>query len=81
MNGIQFYITHPLPIAHGHVIFVDTPWALTSISHGQFWPNFDLAKFSDGDTRDILSVDISTRNMTGPGGNSGGNRTCRGKTH
>ncbi|WP_312741952.1 hydroxysqualene dehydroxylase [Candidatus Nitrospira neomarina] len=59
MNGIQFYITHPLPIAHGHVIFVDTPWALTSISQGQFWPDFDLAKFSDGDTRDILSVDIS----------------------
>lgn len=59
MNGIQFYITHPVPIAHGHVIFVDTPWALTSISQGQFWPDFDLSKFSDGDTRDILSVDIS----------------------
>ena len=59
MNGIQFYITHPIPIAHGHVIFMDTPWALTSVSQGQFWPDFDLSKFSDGDTRDILSVDIS----------------------
>ncbi len=59
MNGIQFYINHLVPIAHGHVIFVDTPWALTSISQGQFWPDFDLSKFSDGDTRDILSVDIS----------------------
>ncbi len=59
MNGIQFYITHPVPIAHGHVIFIDTPWALTSISQAQFWPDFDLAKFGDGDTRDILSVDIS----------------------
>ncbi len=59
MNGIQFYITHPVPIAHGHVIFIDTPWALTSISQAQFWPDFDLSKFGDGDTRDILSVDIS----------------------
>jgi uncharacterized protein with NAD-binding domain and iron-sulfur cluster len=59
MNGIQFYVTHLVPITHGHVIYIDTPWALTSISQGQFWPDFDLSKFSDGDTRDILSVDIS----------------------
>jgi hypothetical protein len=59
MNGIQFYITHLVPIAHGHVIYIDTPWALTSVSQSQFWPDFDLSKFSDGDTRDILSVDIS----------------------
>ena len=59
MNGIQFYVTRPVPIAHGHVIFVDTPWALTSVSQGQFWPDYDLSKFSDGDTRDVLSVDIS----------------------
>ena len=59
MNGIQFYITRPVPIAHGHVIFIDTPWALTSVSQAQFWPDFDLSKFSHGVTRDILSVDIS----------------------
>lgn len=59
MNGIQFYVTRLMPIAHGHVIFLDTPWALTSVSQAQFWPDFDLSKFSHGVTRDILSVDIS----------------------
>ncbi|MDR4484845.1 MAG: hypothetical protein R3B95_16835 [Nitrospirales bacterium] len=68
MNGIQFYLTRFLPIAHGHVIYLDTPWALTSISQGQFWHDFDLSKFSDGDTRDILSVDISDWNMPGLNG-------------
>jgi uncharacterized protein with NAD-binding domain and iron-sulfur cluster len=59
MNGIQFYVFRLVPIAHGHVIFIDTPWALTSVSQAQFWPDFDLSKFSHGLTRDILSVDIS----------------------
>lgn len=59
MNGIQFYITKPVPITPGHVIFIDTPWALTSISQAQFWPDFDLSKYAHGITRDILSVDIS----------------------
>jgi uncharacterized protein with NAD-binding domain and iron-sulfur cluster len=31
MNGIQIYLKEDVPIAHGHSIYVDTPWALTSI--------------------------------------------------
>ena len=37
MNGIQFYLTEDVPIAHGHAIYVDSPWALTSVSQPQFW--------------------------------------------
>ena len=37
MNGVQFYLHRDLPIAHGHVIHIDTEWALTSISQFQFW--------------------------------------------
>ena len=37
MNGIQIYLTEDVPIAHGHTIYVDSPWALTSISQAQFW--------------------------------------------
>ena len=37
MNGIQFYLPRNLPTAHGHVIHIDTEWALTSISQLQFW--------------------------------------------
>jgi uncharacterized protein with NAD-binding domain and iron-sulfur cluster len=67
MNGIQFYITRSLPIAHGHVIYVDTPWALTSVSQAQFWSE-QLSRYSDGDTGDIISVDISDWNTLGHNG-------------
>ena len=43
MNGIQIYLTEDVPIAHGHTIYVDSPWALTSISQAQFWKHVDLA--------------------------------------
>ena len=32
MNGVQFYLRRDVPTAHGHVIHIDTEWALTSIS-------------------------------------------------
>ena len=35
MNGIQIYLTEDVPLAHGHNIYVDSPWALTSISQAQ----------------------------------------------
>ena len=59
MNGIQFYLARDEPLAHGHVIYLDSPWALTSISQRQFWTNVDLAAYGDGNVRGILSVDIS----------------------
>jgi 15-cis-phytoene desaturase len=59
MNGIQFYLSKDEPLANGHVIYLDSPWALTSISQRQFWNNMDLSQFGDGRVRGILSVDIS----------------------
>ena len=59
MNGIQIYLKEDVPLAHGHTIFVDTPWALTSISQAQFWKHVSLAGYGDGTVRGILSVDIS----------------------
>jgi uncharacterized protein with NAD-binding domain and iron-sulfur cluster len=59
MNGIQFYLAERVPIANGHVTYMGTPWALTSISQAQFWRHVDLARYGDGSVRDILSVDIS----------------------
>ncbi|MGQ0699287.1 MAG: hydroxysqualene dehydroxylase [Panacagrimonas sp.] len=59
MSGIQFYLREKVPVAHGHVLYVDAPWALTSISQAQFWPDIDFASFGDGSIRDCLSVDIS----------------------
>jgi len=59
MNGIQFYLSRDEPLANGHVIYLDSPWALTSISQHQFWKQVDLSQYGDGNVRGILSVDIS----------------------
>jgi 15-cis-phytoene desaturase len=59
MNGIQFYLKKDVPMIHGHMIHIDTPWALTSISQSQFWPSFRWPAVGNGTVNGILSVDIS----------------------
>ena len=59
MNGSQFFLLEDLPLIHGHAIYIDTPWALTSISQKQFWQNVDFSQYGDGQIKGILSVDIS----------------------
>lgn len=59
MNGSQFYLTEDVTLIHGHAIYIDTPWALTSISQKQFWKNVDLSTYGDGKIKGILSVDVS----------------------
>ena len=59
MNGIQFYLARRAPIADGHIVYVDSPWALTSVSQDQFWHSVDLSEYGDGEVKGILSVDIS----------------------
>jgi 15-cis-phytoene desaturase len=64
MNGIQFYLEHDVPIVNGHTIFIDSPWALTSISQRQFWGD-RMEKYGNGHLGGILSVDISDWNTPG----------------
>src|SRR4051794_37318524 len=59
MNGIMFYLTRDVPLINGHTIYIDSAWALTSISQRQFWPRFNLHDMGDGSVGGILSVDIS----------------------
>lgn len=59
MNGIQIYLKEDVPLAHGHSIYVDSPWALTSISQAQFWQHVRLSEYGDGAVKGIISVDIS----------------------
>lgn len=68
MNGIQYYLTEDVPIARGHAIYVDSPWALTSVSQPQFWRDFDLTKYGDGTVRGLISVDISDWDVVGLNG-------------
>src|SRR5215510_535674 len=67
MNGIQFYLRRDVPTAHGHVIHIDSEWALTSISQLQFWRNVPAEQFGDTDVRGIMAVDVS--DWTAPGAN------------
>ncbi|MBH5333630.1 FAD-dependent oxidoreductase [Streptomyces pactum] len=60
MTGIQFYLREPLPIVHGHVNHVDSPWSITSISQAQMWPGRDMtADYGDGTVADCLSTIVS----------------------
>jgi 15-cis-phytoene desaturase len=64
MNGIQYFLNKEVDVIHGHVLYVDSPWAITSISQGQFWRR-PVSDYGDGTAHGILSVDIS--DWTEPG--------------
>jgi geranylgeranyl pyrophosphate synthase/uncharacterized protein with NAD-binding domain and iron-sulfur cluster len=68
MNGVQFYLRRPAPLAHGHVIHVDTEWAITSISQLQFWRDVPPEFLGDSDVKDIISADVSDWTAPGPNG-------------
>jgi uncharacterized protein with NAD-binding domain and iron-sulfur cluster len=74
MNGIQFYLDDDAPIGRGHQIYIDSPWALTSVSQAQFWPDVDLSRFGDGNIRGVISVVISDWDT--PGLNGKAAREC-----
>jgi len=65
MNGIQFYLKSDVPLVHGHSNYLDSPWALTSVSQRQFWSEVDFSTLGDGRVGGILSVDISDWNTPG----------------
>jgi len=59
MNGIQFYLNENVTITNGHIICLDTHWALTAFSQIQFWKNYDITKKGNKNVKGLLSVDIS----------------------
>ncbi len=68
MVGMQFFLYEDVPIAKGHLLFPDAPWAITAISQPQFWRDTIgpfSRNFGDGDVSGLLSVDISEWNEPG----------------
>jgi uncharacterized protein with NAD-binding domain and iron-sulfur cluster len=60
MVGVQFYLRKTVNITRGHIDFIDSPWALTALTQGQFWNHHRFRRdFGDGSVADCLSVDIS----------------------
>ena len=66
MNGVMYYLHDDVPVVAGHAIYIDSPWALTSISQRQFWPRVDFAALGDGTIGGILSVDVSDWERVAP---------------
>jgi uncharacterized protein with NAD-binding domain and iron-sulfur cluster len=65
MNGVMFYLDVPAKLPRGHVIFIDSPWALTALAQQQFWPEGLLQTRGDGRVKDIISVDVSDWDQPG----------------
>jgi uncharacterized protein with NAD-binding domain and iron-sulfur cluster len=59
MNGVLFYLDRDVPLEHGHAVYIDSEWALTSISQAQFWKDVDLGRYGDGRVKGVLSIDVS----------------------
>lgn len=68
MTGIQYYLNVDIPVTKGHVMIIDSPWAVTVISQPQFWKNTDLSKYGNGQVKGIISVDVSDWESVGLNG-------------
>ncbi|MDM0023187.1 FAD-dependent oxidoreductase [Variovorax saccharolyticus] len=68
MNGVQYYLYRDIPEVHGHVIHIDSEWALTSISQFPFWRSVVPTMLACGHVKDIISVDVSDWTAPGPDG-------------
>ena len=65
MTGAQFFLDVPLPVVPGHIVLVDSPWAVTAVSQAQFWPRTNLRGFGDGRVRGVISAIISNWDVPG----------------
>jgi uncharacterized protein with NAD-binding domain and iron-sulfur cluster len=61
MAGIQFYLREPIDITSGHIVCMDSEWALTAIEQTQFWKDVKLPK----EVRSVLSVDVAAWDQKG----------------
>lgn len=59
MVGVQYFLRRSAPVSDGHVAYLGSPWALTSINQAQFWRDDFATRYGDGSIVDCLSVDIS----------------------
>jgi uncharacterized protein with NAD-binding domain and iron-sulfur cluster len=58
MSGVMYYLKEDVTMGTGHVVFLDSEWALTSISQNQFWRK-KVDSYAYGKVSGILSVIIS----------------------
>ncbi len=68
MNGVQFYLRRDIPMLHGHMIHIDTEWALTSISQVQFWRPEMIDRYANLEFNGVISTDVSDWDAPGLNG-------------
>jgi uncharacterized protein with NAD-binding domain and iron-sulfur cluster len=67
MSGVLYYLKSDAPMAPGHVIYLDSGWAITSISQNQFWAK-KVQSYGDGTVNGTVSAIISDWLQDGTGG-------------
>jgi uncharacterized protein with NAD-binding domain and iron-sulfur cluster len=67
MSGVLYYLKSDSPMTAGHVIYLDSGWAITSISQNQFWVK-KVQSYGDGAVDGIVSAIISDWLKDGTGG-------------
>ena len=58
MTGIQLYLREERPFTGAVAVCLDSPWAITFVSHAQFWKSNFATDFGDGTVRDKISAII-----------------------
>jgi len=67
MSGIQYYLREEETMFPGHIVYLNSNWALTSISQNQFWKK-KIDQYGSGKIKGVVSVIISDWFMAGNGG-------------
>jgi uncharacterized protein with NAD-binding domain and iron-sulfur cluster len=65
MSGIMYYLREDVSMDTGHVVYLDSKWALTSISQNQYWTR-NVNSYGDSAANGILSVIVSDWYTTSP---------------
>lgn len=65
MTGVQFFLNEEVTLNDGHIIFSDSPWAVTAIAQSNFWKGFPMSSFADGKVKTVLSCDVSEWDTVG----------------
>jgi uncharacterized protein with NAD-binding domain and iron-sulfur cluster len=65
MNGIKFFLRDNQPIADGVMVYIDGPWAVTSVNQAQYWQADFAQTYGDGRAHDSLSAIVA--NWGAPG--------------
>lgn len=60
MTGVQYFLNENVNLSRGFYTYIDSPWAVSSISPVQFWRNKDFGSaYGDGSVKGFLTVDVS----------------------